>query len=95
MATVTTYLDSDLRKMSDAERDAAALKLVQSSRRMPNGEVHELNQQLAAFEEVHRMTTAQMRERVRAGVFQETDVVCRWLMLADLRDALLQMQQPR
>lgn len=88
MATVTTYLDSDLRKMSDAERHAATLKLVQGAQRKPNGEIRDLELQIKAFEDMRGVCTAKMRELVRSGAMREDDAVCHWLILADLLDDL-------
>lgn len=80
--------DSELRKATGETRARLERELVEAARRPVNGEVAALDAHLCSFEEVFGFSTEEMRTRSRNGSLRETAEVCRWSMLANLRDRL-------
>ena len=79
----------ELRGLSPEQREQRLVEGIRHTQQKPNGEVQELQQQIAEFERVHGFNTEEMRDRLTNGSLQETLPVCRWAMLANLRDELL------
>ncbi|MEQ1502899.1 MAG: hypothetical protein ABMB14_11750 [Myxococcota bacterium] len=50
--------------------------------------LREVDEQLAEFEKVHRMSTEDMRRMVVNDELHETDEICAWLMIAGRRRVL-------
>jgi hypothetical protein len=83
-----TISDAQLRSMPATEREGAIRRMEAATRAPVNGEIKELDAQLGEFERVHGFSTAEMHQRLRNGSLRETESVCRWSMLADLRNRL-------
>lgn len=79
----------ELRELTPEQREQRLVEGIRHTQRKPNGEVQALQKQLEEFEHVHGFTTDEMRARLANGSLQETLPVCRWAMLADLRDEFL------
>lgn len=53
---------------------------MKDSRRAHQAEMSKVQQEVAAYEERHLMTSDQMRERLAAGSLDETWEICQWLL---------------
>lgn len=81
----TMISDSELRKLS-REKDTAGLRrLLDATRRAPNGDVSALDEKIRAFETKFGMPSDEMLRRVEANEAKETWEVCQWLMAYRLR----------
>lgn len=81
--------DAQLRAMPDTEREGAIRRMEAATRAPVNGEIKALDAQIGEFERVLGMSTAEMHLRLKNGSLRETEAVCRWLMLVDMRDHLM------
>lgn len=80
--------DAELASMSPAERERTVRRMVERTRAIPNDELVETRSRLSHYETKHNMTSEHMRRLVLAGEMKETDEICDWLMLLDLRERL-------
>jgi hypothetical protein len=87
---MTTYRigDQALKAMPDAERAEAMLKLVRSTRTLPNGELKEVIERIADFERRFQVDSERMQAEVTDGTRREDWEVCQWLMLMKRRSRL-------
>ena len=81
---------SEFARLSRPEQDEELTKMVSASRLPPNGELVEVDAEIAAFERQHHLDSEQMRAQVRTGAMVETWDVCRWLMALQRRERLAQ-----
>jgi len=79
---------SALATMSTSEREAKIREIVASSRGPLNGELHQVEGEIEAFETRFQIDSETMRREVRSGIRPETWDVCRWLMALRTRDEL-------
>ena len=78
---------ASLSKMSKTAKGRALDKLVHAAQRgKPNGGLSSIEAEIRAFETRYEMTSAEMRERFRAGMLNDTADIARWLLLVSARD---------
>ena len=80
--------DSELRKLSEAEREAKLVDLIAQTRAPLNGEVAELSAKIARLATKLGVTADTVRDDVASGAVSETEGVCHLLMLLNLRNRL-------
>lgn len=74
----------ELAKLSPANKKAEIDRMVERSKKAPNGQKDRILGELEALELKHNMTTAEMFEGLKSGKVQEDFEVVRWMMLANL-----------
>jgi hypothetical protein len=80
--------DAELRTMSETERDAAWSELLSATRAPAGSQLEAIDARVREFESVFGMSSETMRARLANGSLQETDAVCRWLMILAVRDRI-------
>jgi molecular chaperone GrpE (heat shock protein) len=85
--TVKTLRLSEIKNLSDEELTQRASEFA-SGRHMLNGEIADLNAQIAEFETRYEMSSASMHELRRRQKLPETAELGEWNMLLMLRDQL-------
>ena len=75
---------SDFAKMNDEAKASALSEATRALQSAPNGELRRIRERIAAFEETHGFTSADMQGRLSSGQIRETRDVCDWLMLLNL-----------
>jgi hypothetical protein len=88
----TRLLLSDYHKMSDAERTNRVRELVDVGRGPLNGELADLTAAITSLELRHQMSTKTMRSRVESSAIDHTPDICRWQILAEVRDRVCRAQ---
>lgn len=74
---------SDLRRMSEEEREKALAALVEAARRpLASGEKSPVARRVEAYEARYGMTTSELRERLSSGELVETAEFASWLCAA-------------
>ena len=84
----STISFSALKVMSPARREERLSALIQSTQRLPNGEIEQLDVQVSVLEQRNGMDSATMRRRLAAGEIDETPEIASWLMVLLLRERL-------
>jgi hypothetical protein len=84
-----TVKDTDLRAMSEGERETAWAKLIAATQQPHGDNVRELDEQIRACEAQHGIDSATMRQRVRDRALPESWEICQWLMLLNRRALLV------
>lgn len=84
-ATVTTR---ELRELKGPAREARFATMSSVLRAPPNGEVRELDEEIASLASQLKVDASQVRNLVAHGQLRETSRVCDLLMLLKLRDRL-------
>jgi midasin (ATPase involved in ribosome maturation) len=79
---------SELRGLSPEQRERRLAAFASGRKQLLNGEMDDLNRQIAVFEKRYEQSSASMRERFKQGAIHETAEICEWLMLLELRDSL-------
>lgn len=84
-----SFTDAEYRKMTPTERKAVlkAASVVLAS--PPNGELHDVDLEIRAFEERLNLPSETMKERVSEGSLKETWEICQWLMLLSRRERIV------
>lgn len=80
--------DSDLRKLSEPEREAKLGHLLAQTRAPLNGEVAELSAKIAKLASKIGVDPDSVSADVASGSVKETEDVCHLLMLLNLRNRL-------
>jgi hypothetical protein len=80
-----------LKVMSASRREEEIAELIKSTRRLPNGEIADLDEVIKHFEEQYHVDSETMRARVADGSLAETTDICTWLMTLKLRDRLAKL----
>ena len=75
---------SDLRRLSTEEQEAYFERCSQATDF--NGELAALDARIARFEQIYEMSSETLLARMRSREQRETNEICTWLMLLDLRD---------
>jgi hypothetical protein len=87
---------SDLKVMSQPQQERRMADLVKSTGRIPNGEIRDLDDQIAKYEKKFGFDTRTLREKLATGEINETLAICDWLMLVNIRDRLVaRVPRPR
>jgi len=79
----------ELSTMTKRAQDRSISGLVETARRLPNGEIKRLDAAVRAFEEKYGFDTETLRNDLAADRLYETAEICEWLMLAGLRDRIV------
>ncbi len=74
-----------LYEMSAQEREKTLSELVKGANLPRNGHPSRLDARIREFEVRFEMTSAELHERLRAGVLEETAEIAKWLFLLDAR----------
>ena len=82
--SVLTLRLSEVANLPAAERDRLYADFMRSGI-MPNGELLELDQQIAAFEQVYEVSSDTLLRQIAEGSRRETAEIGRWLTLIELR----------
>lgn len=83
---------SELEKLTPEKRQARVRQLAEATQRPVNGEVKDLDREIAAFEARHGMNSETLRKRLADGEIEETNDICQWLMRLTLRDRLVELR---
>ena len=74
---------SELRKLSPEEQAAYLERCAQATEL--NGELDAINARIARLEQIYEMSSETLLARMRSREQRETNEICTWLMLLDLR----------
>ena len=88
LKTMRTLSLANLKTMSAAQRSRRLADLVGAARAQPNGELPAVTARIQEFEQRAGFDSAEMQRRLASGDLAESDDVCVWLMLLDLREHL-------
>jgi hypothetical protein len=80
---------SEIANLPEAERKRLYTEFMRNGI-VPNGEVEELDRQVAAFEQVYEVSSDTMQRQIAEGSRRETAEIGRWLMLLELRNRVRQ-----
>ena len=81
---------SEFARMPRPHQEEAVREIVAAARRPLNGEMVEVQQEIAAFEAAKGMSSEQMLAAIDAKAMEETWDVCRWMMALNRRDRIAQ-----
>lgn len=80
----------NLAALTEEQRAERMREICRVLRSEPNGEIKELDDEIAEFEHKHGMTSADMLQRRTAGGLDDDNFdFCRWVMVMELRDEML------
>jgi hypothetical protein len=79
---------AELKTMSAREQERRVSELIRAARSAPNGEIEELDREIRAYEQRYGLDSASLEREVAGGHRQETEDICRWLMLLRIRERL-------
>lgn len=77
-----------LKVMSSTRQEEEMAELIKSTRRVPNGEMTDLDRKIRLYEAKYGMNSETMRAQVGDGTLGETPEICTWLMTIKLRERL-------
>lgn len=86
---------AELRSMLPAQREERLQELLKSTRHAPNGEIRDIDLQIAAFEHQFGVDSDTMRREVSEGKREESWVICQWLQLLGMKNDLAAYSRPR
>lgn len=86
MKTERAVSFSDLRKMSEKEREQVLGMLVEEARSPANGRIAELDERIREFELRYEVSSETMLKELAEGKQRETADIASWLMLLRLRE---------
>jgi hypothetical protein len=83
---VNRLLLAEYERLSDPEKESCLRGLAEVARGPLNGELDELDSEIASFELRYQISTETMRKRLYDGVLDLTPDIGHWQILAELRD---------
>ena len=83
---------SELKHLTPEHRRARVSQLSQATQKPVNGEVNDLDREIAGYEARFGMSSDAMRSQLAEGELEETEEVCRWLMRLTLRERLVELR---
>lgn len=80
---------SDFAKLSQEEKDKAIQELLKAVMEPPTPEeLAELDAKILTYETKYGIPTDKIHESIDNGTLKETNEVCSWIMLANLRERI-------
>ena len=90
--SITRFRLSEYAKLSESERAERVQMLEEAGKGPLNGEMAHIDSEITALELRHQMSTATMLNRLAASTIDHTPDICRWQMLAEIRNRVARIQ---